>query len=266
MIERRDSTLRTLKRIETGVPQSRSGRFSPDHDLVVLNGDLQVRDARTGETVSEPAVPAGSTTTGIAFGENQIAVVNSAEPDAIWSLDRESKPEFIGGDSSGPRTAISFGGRNGQLVFAREDGEVLIRDSGMQNQNLALPRTHSAAVRVLALSPDRKILATGGDDGLIALWDTARWQKIGELRGHADAVKALEFSPDGSRLASGGNDRAVIVWDVRGQTAWATLRGHSRGVTHVAWRPDGSQLVSAGADAIQVWGLDMAQALRIVEN
>ena len=44
--------------------------------------------------------------------------------------------------------------------------------------------------------------------------------------------------------------------------AWSTRRG----VTHVAWRPDGSQLVSAGADAIQVWGLDMAQALRIVES
>ena len=58
----------------------------------------------------------------------------------------------------------------------------------------------------------------------------------------------------------------MIVWDVRDRTAWATLRGHSRGVTHVAWRPDSSQLVSAGADAIQVWGLDMAQALRIVEN
>ncbi|MFJ5989825.1 hypothetical protein [Lentzea sp. NPDC092896] len=266
VIERRDSTLRTLKRIETGVPQVRSGRFSPNHDLVVLNGDLQVLDARTGEKVSAPAVHAGSSITGIAFGEQQIAVVNSAEPDALWPLEKDSRPNFIGGDSSGPRTAISFGRNDGQLVFAREDGEVLVRDFGMQNQNLALPHTHSAPVRALALSPDRRILATGGDDGLIALWDTTSWQKIGELRGHADAVKALEFSPDGSRLASGSTDRSVIVWDVRDRTAWATLRGHSRGVTHVAWRPDGSQLVSAGADAIQVWGLDMAHALRVVEN
>ncbi|NGY59004.1 hypothetical protein G7043_08700 [Lentzea sp. NEAU-D13] len=266
VIERRDSTLRTVKRVETGVPQSRSGRFSQNHDLVVMNGALQVRDAMTGETVSKPAVPAGSTTTGIAFGENRIAVVSSAEPDALWSLDKESKPDFIGGDSSGPRTAVSFGRSDNQLVFAREDGEVLVRDNDIDNQNMALPRTHSAAVRALALSPGRTILATGGDDGLIALWDTGTWQKIGELRGHTDAVKALEFSPDGNRLASGSTDRSVIVWDVRERTAWATLRGHSRGVTHVAWRPDGSQLVSAGADAIQVWGLDMAQALRIVEN
>ncbi|MDX8037251.1 WD40 repeat domain-containing protein [Lentzea sp. BCCO 10_0856] len=266
VIERRDSTLRTLQRVETGVPQIRPGRFSPDHRLVVTNGPLKVRDTNTGATVSEPAVAAGSSTTGIAFGEKQIAVVGSADPDAVWSLDRRSQPTFIGGDSSGPRTAVSFGKDDGQLVFAREDGEVLIRDGGVQNQNLALPRTHSAAVRALALSPSRKILATGGDDGLIALWDTTTWRKLGELRGHADAVAALEFSPDGNRLASGGNDRAVVVWDVREQTAWATLRGHNRGVTHLAWRPDGSQLVSAGADAIQVWGLDMAQALRMVEN
>jgi WD40 repeat protein len=266
VIERRDTMLRTLHRVETGAPQHEPGRFSPDHKLLVTNIPLEVRDARTGETVSEPSVPTADRATGIAFGEKQIAVVSSTGPDAIWSLDRDSRPDFIGGDSSGPRTAVSFGLRDNQLVLAREDGEVLVRDDGLPNQPLALPHTHSAAVRVIALSPSRKILATGGDDGLIALWDTATWQKLGELRGHADAVTTLEFSPDGSRLASGGKDRAVTVWDVRERTEWATLRGHNRGVTNLAWRPDGSALVSAGADAIQAWGLDMAQALRIVEK
>ncbi len=262
VIERRDTTLRTLQRVETGVPQRHPGRFSPSRDLVITNDPLRVRDVRTGQPVSEPSVPSGSSTTGVAFGEDKIVVVGSADPDAIWSLAPKSEPKFIGGDSSGPRTAVSFGRLDNQLVLAREDGEVQVHDDSSGVQNLALPRTHSAAVRALALSPGRTILATGGDDGLIALWDTTTWHKLGELRGHTDAITALEFSPDGTRLASGGTDRAVIVWDVHERAAWATLRGHSRGVTHVAWRPDGTSLVSAGADAIQVWGLDVDQALR----
>ena len=145
-------------------------------------------------------------------------------------------------------------------MLAREDGEVQIRDDGLNT--LTFPRTHSAAVRAIALSAGQKFLATGGDDGLIALWDTATWKKIGELRGHSDAVTALQFSPDGNRLVSGGADRTVIVWDVRAQAAWAKLRGHSRGVTHLAWGKDGRTVVSAAPDGIVAWGLDVDQALR----
>ena len=71
-------------------------------------------------------------------------------------------------------------------------------------------------------------------------------------------------SPDATRLASGGRDRDVIVWDVAARTSWATLRGHTQPITHLAWRPDGSAVVSAGADAVNVWGLDVDQALHAV--
>jgi WD40 repeat protein len=196
----------------------------------------------------------------IAFGEQHIAVVNASAPDAVWPLKVATKPTYLGGDASGPRTAVSFGRYDQELVLARGDGEVQVQENGLNAHTL--PHTHSAAVRVLALSPGRKFLATGGDDGLIALWDTKTWQKLGELRGHAEAVTALQFSPDGNRLVSGSKDRTVIVWDVRERTAWATLRGHSRGVTHVAWGKAGGTVVSAGPDGMVVWGLDVDQALR----
>ncbi|MGW4211816.1 nSTAND1 domain-containing NTPase [Lentzea sp. NPDC004789] len=260
VIERRDATLRTRQRVETGAEQPGPGRFSPDGGLVATSRPFAVRDVTTGKPVVEPERTSLTSHSAVAFGEQNIAVVNAGTPDAVWPLKGAAEPTYLGGDPSGPRTAVSFGRRDQELVFARGDGEVQVCEVGLNTRTL--PRTHSAAVRVLALSPGRKFLATGGDDGLIALWDTTTWQKVGELRGHAEAVTALQFSADGNRLLSGSNDRTVIVWDVRERTEWATLRGHSRGVTHVAWGKDGGTVVSAGPDGMVVWGLDVDQALR----
>ncbi|MFS8101917.1 hypothetical protein LFM09_32795 [Lentzea alba] len=269
VLERRDASLKSLHRTDIGAKQRGPCRFSPDRRFVVTNEPLVIRDATTGRKFTGftgpgfPLEPHGAV--GVAFKDNAMVMIGADAdiPDAVWRLGDKLEPTFLGGETGASRTAVAFGNRDTEVVLAREDGEVKIRDvASGPGLDFVLPRTHSGAVRVLAVSPDRKVLASGGDDGLIALWDTTTWQKLAELRGHSEAITALEFSPDSTRLASGGSDRAVVVWDVRAKAEWATLRGHSQGVTHVAWRPDGTSVVSSGAGSMMVWGLDVDQALR----
>jgi WD40 repeat protein len=71
-----------------------------------------------------------------------------------------------------------------------------------------------AGVWSVAFSPDGKIVASAGLDGLIRLWDVESRTPIGQpLKGHRDTVWSVAFSADGKTIASGSADKTVILWD-----------------------------------------------------
>jgi WD40 repeat protein len=108
-----------------------------------------------------------------------------------------------------------------------------------------------ARVAALAFSPDGRVLACGGQDGLIRLWDVSTGEHMPRLAGHWGAVEALRFSPDGALLASGSRDTTVLVWDV------GRLTGKARPVVELS--PE--QLEVLWAD---LKGTDAAAAYRAV--
>ena len=65
----------------------------------------------------------------------------------------------------------------------------------------------------MAFSPDGRLLASGGYDETVRLWDRATGDCLRTLTAHT-AVQAVAFSPDGRLLASCGNDRKVRLWDL----------------------------------------------------
>jgi WD40 repeat protein len=126
---------------------------------------------------------------------------------------------------------------------------------------------HAAACATY--SPDGKLLAVGGSDNEIWLFEAATGKPVRHWAAHQarsynpprdpksafDALVAstgkgnvtcLAVSPDGRTLASGGWDGAVRLWDVTTGGELRQVGSHQAMVAAVAFSPDGKTLASRG--------------------
>ncbi|HEX6552951.1 MAG TPA: NB-ARC domain-containing protein [Ktedonobacteraceae bacterium] len=116
----------------------------------------------------------------------------------------------------------------------------------------------------LAFSQDERMLASGGLDGSVKLWDVetgtllwSGWQTQG--------TTWLAFAPDGSLLASGGHEGTVRLWDAKLGTALQELP-HPGTVFSLAWSPDGHLLASGDvAGTIRLWEIGPSRPATCVE-
>lgn len=123
-------------------------------------------------------------------------------------------------------------------------------------------------VRSVDFSSDGSLLASGGDDGQVRLWDTSTGNQIGEPAGdHGALVRAVVFNPNPDRrtIASAGNDEAVILWSWDNETGLSRtlgldgkelpkMEGHTERIYGLAFAPDGNLLASASRDGtVLLW-------------
>jgi len=94
-------------------------------------------------------------------------------------------------------------------------------ETGQLVRSIILPHRNPNIVKLyllpkaLAFSPDSRLLAVGGQDANVRLWDVKSGRKLRMLLGHLSQITALAFSKDGHMLASGSVDSTVLIWDTR---------------------------------------------------
>jgi len=119
-------------------------------------------------------------------------------------------------------------------------------------------RSRASGMRSAAFGPG--LVATGGDDGVLRIWDPVTGGQLREWTGHSDEVLALDFSPDGRWLASGGAGGVVRIWDAAGGTQLDEMTDHTGRVWAVAFSADGQRLASAGGDGtVKIWNTGTAR-------
>ena len=162
-------------------------------------------------------------------------------------------------------TSLAFNSDGTILGSASQDGSIQLRSRNGKTWNSS-PRGLSKTknpVRSIAFSRDN-ILASGGDDGVIMLWNVLAGTQVGAPLEQGSAVYTLAFSPDGKTLASGSKGGALTLWDVAKRKQLANLEGHNDDVFTVAFSPDGRILASGGKDtAVVLWDVAARRPLAI---
>lgn len=155
-----------------------------------------------------------------------------------------------------PSNGLAFVG-DGQRLASVNGNDLVLWDLATGQPGPPIP-AHQG-VHWLAGSADGTMLATGGADKAVKLWD-ASGKLLATLTGLATSVGRVTFSQDGHCLAAAtgdllGDDRRsrndeVRVWSVNTKEVSAAFKGPRGSMTSVALSGDGKTMVSGGQDGV----------------
>jgi len=123
---------------------------------------------------------------------------------------------------------------------------------------LRIVDAHQGYIRAVAISPDGRLIATGGNDNFVRVWSAGDGTLVKELAGHTRHVYNVAFHPSGTALVSGDLLGVLKQWEVG---SWnptrdldakvlskydPTFKADVGGIRGIDFSPDGKSLAVAG--------------------
>jgi WD40 repeat protein/serine/threonine protein kinase/tetratricopeptide (TPR) repeat protein len=224
--------------------------FSPDGQILACGGkttpEVTLWNAATGELLHKLS----GTTTGLVFSPDGRTLLGGGLSSKIWDVasgtQRAELPEeglmlgmlpdsktvvtlakqftatgevrFWNAENGASRLTIPLPGAisaalspDGAWIATAAGSSVKLWDTATGE----LRKTYATQtkIRALAISPDRKQLAGGGEDRRVIVWDIETGEQIGQDV-HRDVVEAVAFKPDGKVIASGSLGGDIKLWDM----------------------------------------------------
>ena len=174
----------------------------------------------------------------------------------FWKLDWSPDGEMVAATFF-DNTCVILDADDGTVIKEIDMGDLITRCDGFSPAG-TLP------LRACAFSPDGTMLATGGDDLMVRIFDVGTWELKRTFLGHTGSILCLDWSFDSRYLASGSGTDKVIpqnkgenltrIWDLETEKQVLVLEGHKDGVLAIDWNNEASKIVTVSDDrTIRVW-------------
>ena len=130
-------------------------------------------------------------------------------------------------------------------------------------------RGHTDTVTSVQFNVDGSLLATGGMDGCVKIWDAQSGTCKHTLDGPAEAIDWVQWHPKGNVLLAGSSDFSAWMWSGQTGDFMMTFTGHHDRVTCGSFTPDGKTVITCGGEndcSMRVWDPRSGQAVVCLEG
>jgi WD40 repeat protein len=270
-----------LWNLETGDP----GPTLTGHEGPVSGLRFSWDDARLYSASSDKTIRVWNVADGTAIGRIDTPTLLSSlttlvlPPPTAAPAENADQPSSAGTLAEGEQQAVTEPAKPVEQL-ATAGGDNFIR---LWNVPDGLPQPLAdvpAGANVLAVSPDRRVVAVAGSAGEIRIVEAETGELINTWQAHDGAIHAVSFAPvtepppadadNGTedqpspavsprRLATAGADGTVRLWNHDTAEPLLVLRGGLSEITALAFRPDGKHIVAGAADgSVSVWNLEVS--------
>lgn len=104
------------------------------------------------------------------------------------------------------------------------------------------------SIYALSMKEDGSLIAAGGTDAVVRLFDPRSGRKVMKLKGHTDIIRSLLVNREGTHLLSSSSDHTVRLWDLGQQRCVHVVAVHTDSVLCLAASEAFDTVYSGGRD------------------
>ncbi len=202
--------------------------FSPDGSRLAAAGferKVRMYDPQSHELVGELEGP-DTDLRSVAFSPDgtQLAAAGRNGKIRVWTMPTGEVRQEVAAGTGRIRTLAWL--PDGQKLVSAGESRMLQRLGRRRRASARASSTAAPASCCRWSSVEKHLIATGGSDNVVRVWNWQTQTEADGLLGHTGSVASLAFDPSSRTIISGSYDTTVRVWRLRAAGGGA---GHGRG-------------------------------------